>query len=107
MRSISAAAAASFSLAALAWLPLTAHGQGDLPTDGDDRPVLGELPLAPLERYYANPPGVTVENVRRRPRRRLGAGIRPRRPPVFDREIRTDSCDQPGRRSRPNTRGPH
>lgn len=61
MRSIRAAAAASFSLAALAWLPLIAHGQGDLPTDGDDRPVLGELPLAPLERYYANPPGVTVE----------------------------------------------
>ena len=61
MRSVSAAAAASFSLAALAWLPVIAHGQDDLPRDGDDRPVLGELPLAPLERYYANPPGVTVE----------------------------------------------
>ncbi len=44
-------------LTVLATLPLVATGQ--LPSD--DRPILGELPRAPLERYYPEPPGVTVE----------------------------------------------
>ena len=48
---------------AMATLPLLAlaQAQPDLPKDGDDRPVLGELPRFPLEQYYLNPPGVTVE----------------------------------------------
>ena len=33
----------------------------DLPADGPDRPVLGELPHFPLEIYEKNPVGVTVE----------------------------------------------
>ncbi len=50
MRSFNTAAAASISLAVVALLPFVAAGQDDLPRDGDDRPVLGELPRAPLER---------------------------------------------------------
>lgn len=46
--------------ALLATLPLAAAAQAqpDLPKDGDDRPILGELPRFPLEQYYLNPPGV-------------------------------------------------
>jgi glucose/arabinose dehydrogenase len=50
---------------ALLWLltglPLVATAQPDLPKDGDDRPIMGELPNFPLEAYHLNPPGVTVE----------------------------------------------
>ena len=60
MKTINDAAAATAIVFAYALLPLVATAQ-DLPTDGDDRPVLGELTRAPLERYYTNPPSVTVE----------------------------------------------
>jgi quinoprotein glucose dehydrogenase len=42
---------------ALGFLAAGAGGQ----TLEADRPVMGELPLAPLEIYHLNPPGVTVE----------------------------------------------
>lgn len=55
-------AATAATLFALATLPVVAIAQHqDLPADEDDRPVLGELPRFPLETYYKNPPGVTVE----------------------------------------------
>jgi glucose/arabinose dehydrogenase len=42
-------------------VPTLVVGQQDLPTDGDDRPIMGGLPGVALERYYPEPPGVTVE----------------------------------------------
>jgi len=59
MRSIDYVAAASIGLVALSSLPLVSTGQ--LPTD--DRPTIGELPPAPLERYFRDPSGVRVETV--------------------------------------------
>jgi glucose/arabinose dehydrogenase len=61
MRSIIQAVMPVIILAVLASLPSLGMAQQDLPKDGDDRPILGELPRFPLERYYTNPPGVTVE----------------------------------------------
>jgi quinoprotein glucose dehydrogenase len=39
----------------------TGTASGQLPTD--DYPVMGNLPVVPLEVYHLNPPGVTVETV--------------------------------------------
>jgi glucose/arabinose dehydrogenase len=56
---LTATASVLFALAALP-SAVTAQHQ-DLPADGPDRPVLGELPRFPLEVYDKNPAGVTVE----------------------------------------------
>jgi glucose/arabinose dehydrogenase len=42
-------------------MPAALIAQQDLPKDGDDRPILGELPRFPLEEYSLHPEGVTVE----------------------------------------------
>ncbi|HEY5623943.1 MAG TPA: PQQ-dependent sugar dehydrogenase [Gammaproteobacteria bacterium] len=61
---ISTRNAAGAVFAAFSLVPLASFSQPhqDLPTDFE-RPIEGPLPLAPFERYYPNPEGVTVETL--------------------------------------------
>ena len=63
MRITNDTASTAVTLAILALTPILVTGQPDLPRDGDDRPILGELSRTPLERYSTSPPGVTVQMI--------------------------------------------